>query len=165
MAKVLARILHHANSSVWDRNLNSFYYFLKICMLDDTEAEQIHNESAETTYHVLQHEGPPSVPPSPEGSRTLNIIVTSENPARSSPSPQSQPRQSGSPSTPCRTVRKMLLKQRDVAEDDSHVNSGHSSKNAKEVLHQHQKSTDPQTYNVSAGTVLEHSWGKPQKFS
>ncbi|KAM9444825.1 BEN domain-containing protein 2 [Clarias gariepinus] len=122
----------------------------EICMLDDTEAEQIHDESAETTYHVLQHEGPPSVPPSPEGSRTLNIIVTSENPARSSPSPQSQPRQSGSPSMPCRTVRKMLLKQQDVAEDDSHVNSGHSSKNAKEVLHQHQKSADPQTYNTSA---------------
>ncbi|XP_017342196.1 BEN domain-containing protein 2 [Ictalurus punctatus] len=118
----------------------------EIYTLDD----QINDESAET-YHVLHHLVPPSVPPSPEGSRTLRLVVTSEKPTDPSPSPQNQPQQSGSTSRPRGAVRKMLLEQRKVPEDHPNTNTGHSAspQTVKEVFHHRRKSPDPQTHNAT----------------
>lgn len=124
--------------------------------LDDTETDQINDESAEMTYRVVHYQGPPSVPPSPEGSRTLNL-VTSEKPTHPSPSPQNQPQQSDSTSIPCRTVREMLLQQRNIPDDHADTNAGHSAcpQTMREVLQQCRQSPDPQTHNATTGTFLE----------
>ncbi|XP_017342193.1 BEN domain-containing protein 2 [Ictalurus punctatus] len=121
----------------------------EIYTLDD----QINDESAET-YHVLHHLVPPSVPPSPEGSRTLRLVVTSEKPTDPSPSPQNQPQQSGSTSRPRGAVRKMLLEQRKVPEDHPDTNTGHSAspQTVKEVLHRRRKNPNPQTHNATVGS-------------
>lgn len=118
-------------------------------MLEDTETEQVNDESAETTYHILHHQVPPSVPPSPEGSRTLDLVVTSEKPSRSSPSPQIQSQQSGSTSKSCRTVRG-----RNVAEDHPDTDTGltASPQTVREILQQQRKSPDRQTHDAAAGT-------------
>ncbi|MCI4387860.1 hypothetical protein PGIGA_G00078800, partial [Pangasianodon gigas] len=125
----------------------------EIYTLDDTEADQINDESAETTYHVVHHQVPPSVPPSPEGSRTLDLVVSSEKPTHPSPS-QNQPQQSGSSPSPCRAVREMLLQQRNVPEDHPDTNAGHSAspQTVREILHQRQKTPDPQRHNATAGS-------------
>ncbi|XP_060793776.1 BEN domain-containing protein 2-like [Neoarius graeffei] len=122
----------------------------EIYTLDDPETNQINDESAETAYHVVHYQGPPSVPPSPEGSRTLNL-VTSEKPTHPSPAPQNKPQQSDSTSTPCRTVREMLLQQRNVPEDHADTNAGHatSPQTMTEILQQCRKSPDPQTHNAA----------------
>ncbi|XP_026995543.1 BEN domain-containing protein 2 [Tachysurus fulvidraco] len=120
----------------------------EIYMLDDTEVDQINDES----YHVLHHQVPPSVPPSPEGSRTLDLIVTSEIP--NSPSSKNDPQQSGSISTACRGVRDVFLEQQNIAEDHPETNAGHSSspQTVRKILQQHQKSPDPQTHGGTAGS-------------
>lgn len=122
-------------------------------MLEDTELDQINDESAETAYHVLHHQVPPSVPPSPEGSRTLDLVITSENPTHPSASPQ----RSGSTSMTCRPVREIVFQQGNIAEDHSDTNAGLSAspQTVTGILQRHRKSPDPQKH--TAGTLLELS--------
>lgn len=132
-----------------------FLFFLKIYMLDDTEIDQINDESPETTYHVLHRQVPPSVPPSPEGSRTLELFVTSEIPT--SPS-QNQPQQSGSTPTACRAVKEVLLVQQNIAEDHPDTNAGLSAspQTVRKLIQQRRKNPDPQTHGENAGKA-QHS--------
>ncbi|KAI5096220.1 hypothetical protein C0J45_14650 [Silurus meridionalis] len=126
----------------------------EIYTLDDTETVQINDESAETTYHVLHHQGPLSVPPSPEGSRTLKLVISSETPTCSSVSPQSQTQQSTSTTTPGRAVREMLFQQRNVSKDHPNTDAGHaaSPQTMRKILQQHRKNPDPQRHNVNTGS-------------
>lgn len=115
-------------------------------MLDETDVDQIKDESAETAYQILHHQVPALVPPFPEGSRTLDLVITS-------PSPQSQPQQSGSSSTPHHTGREMLLEQQNIPEDLPDTTAGHSasSHSNRGMLQQRHSSPDPQTHAAAAG--------------
>lgn len=126
-------------------------------MLNETETEQINDQSAELPYCLLHHQAPPSVPPFPEGTRTEVFVVNSDKPTLPSPSPQNQPRQSSSTSTSHRPVRKMLVQQQDVSEDHLNTNAVHeeSPQTVREVL-QLRKIPDPQTHHTTAG-MFPHS--------
>ncbi|KAI5609263.1 hypothetical protein C0J50_6265 [Silurus asotus] len=123
----------------------------EIYTLDDTETVQINDESAETTYHVLHHQGPLSVPPSPEGSRTLKLVISSETPTCSSASPQSQTQQSASTTTPRRAVREMLFQQRNLSKDHPNTDAvlAASPQTMRKILQQHRKNPDPQRRNAN----------------
>ncbi|TTI46069.1 BEN domain-containing protein 2 [Bagarius yarrelli] len=121
----------------------------EIYMIDDTEIDPTNNATDETTFHVFNHPVPPSVPPSPEGSRTLDLVISSEIP--SCPSPQNPPPLSNSILASRHTVRDVLLEQQDVVEDHPDTNAGHSAspQTARKNFQRHQKFPVPQAQRVT----------------